>query len=111
MCNKCKKNICQKCKNNHDKTHNIIDYDNKNYICDKHNERYSLYCISCKKNLCIYCEEHNTHAKIYFFEEMPNIDELKIKNKNFKEKIDKLNDKLKEIINMFNKTIKKLEYY
>ena len=44
MCNKCKKNICQKCKNNHDKTHNIIDYDNKNYICDKHNERYSLYC-------------------------------------------------------------------
>ena len=112
ICYKCKKNICPKCKTNHDKTHNIINYDNKNYLCEKHNQLYNLYCIKCKKNICIYCEnEHNNHNIIYFKEEFQNIKELKRKSKELKEKIDKLKHNIKEIINLLNKTMKHIEYY
>jgi hypothetical protein len=34
ICNECKKNLCQLCRLKHDKTHNIIDYDEKFFICD-----------------------------------------------------------------------------
>ena len=58
-CNTCGFNLCPLCFNKHDKTHNIIDYEDKNYICPKHNNPYSSYCKSCKKNLCTTCEmEH-----------------------------------------------------
>ena len=55
-CNNCKKNLCPLCKEKHDKTHNIIDYEDKNYICTLHNYPYTLYCKSCELNLCITCE-------------------------------------------------------
>jgi len=35
-CNKCKMNICPICKSKHNKEHNIINYDEKNYICEMH---------------------------------------------------------------------------
>ena len=67
ICNKCEMNICPICILNHDKTHNIIDYDNKKYICDIHNESYISYCEKCKKNICKYCEnEHNNQELIFF---------------------------------------------
>ena len=42
ICNTCNKNICPLCKLNHDKSHIIINYEDKNYICDKHNEPFIL---------------------------------------------------------------------
>ena len=61
-CLNCKINVCPMCKSNHNKDHNIINYDDKNYICDKHNELFNSYCYDCQKNLCIFCEkEHNNH--------------------------------------------------
>ena len=48
-CNTCKKNLCPLCKNKHDKTHYIIDYEDKNYICPLHNYPYTIFCQSCKK--------------------------------------------------------------
>ena len=36
----CKKNLCQLCKVTHDKTHNIIDYDERLFICNLHYESY-----------------------------------------------------------------------
>jgi len=37
-CNKCKMNICPICKkNNKEHKHNIIDYNEKNYICEMYN--------------------------------------------------------------------------
>ena len=51
----CKKNICPLCKSNHDKTHKIIEYDERLYICDKHYENYNSYCEECKINLCTLC--------------------------------------------------------
>ena len=52
ICLNCIINLCPLCKLSHDKEHNIINYDNKNYICHKHNESYDKYC--CNKNICIY---------------------------------------------------------
>ena len=42
-CNSCKINLCPLCKLNHDKSHNIINYDLRDYICDIHNEKYISY--------------------------------------------------------------------
>ena len=38
ICGTCNKNICPLCKEKHNKEHKILDYDNKNYICNKHND-------------------------------------------------------------------------
>ena len=54
ICNECKFNLCPLCKFNHDKNHNIINYNDKNCICTKHNEKYIKYCKECKKNLCFF---------------------------------------------------------
>jgi len=65
ICNECKINLCPICKSNHDKSnklHNIINYDDKYYICNIHNKEYAFYCDDCKKDICMYCEnEHNNH--------------------------------------------------
>ena len=40
ICYTCNKNLCPVCKNNHIKEHKIINYDDKNYICGKHNQKF-----------------------------------------------------------------------
>ena len=46
----------------HDKNHNIINYNIKDYICFEHNEAYKYYCSECKKNICSKCEPtHESH--------------------------------------------------
>ena len=54
ICNSCKINICPLCKSKHDKNHNIINYDQKEYICEIHNENYVKYCDTCKNNICMF---------------------------------------------------------
>jgi hypothetical protein len=58
---------------------NIINYEQKNYICEKHNENYIKYCDECKKNICIMCvKEHKNHNNNILFEDiLPNNDEIK----------------------------------
>ena len=51
----CKEDICPTCKINHDKSHKIIKYDERNYICNIHNEIFICYCKTCKKNICMSC--------------------------------------------------------
>ena len=41
VCYECKMNLCPLCKSIHDKNHPIINYDNKNYICNKHNDTFN----------------------------------------------------------------------
>ena len=53
-CITCNKNICPLCKSIHDENHIIINYDNKNYICDQHNEAFNKYCEDCKENICFF---------------------------------------------------------
>ena len=62
FCFKCKMNLSPLCKLTHDKTHIITDYDNKKYICSKHNEIFFKYCEDCKIDLCLSCtNEHKNH--------------------------------------------------
>ena len=64
ICFDCKKNLCQLCKSLHDKSYNIIDYDDKFFTCDLHYESYYSYCDNCKKDLCVTCENEYERHKI-----------------------------------------------
>ena len=46
-CNNCKINICPICYSNHDKNHNMVNYDDKNFICEEYNKLYIAYCKGC----------------------------------------------------------------
>ena len=52
------------CQTKHDKLHQIMNYDEKYYICDRHNENYNSYCEDCKRNLCTLCERE--HKRVNF---------------------------------------------
>ena len=77
----CKIDLCPMCKSKHNKNHKIISYNDKEYICNIHNEKYNSYCKECKKNICMKCErEHNNHERINYGDILPkenNIKELK----------------------------------
>ena len=73
-CLTCNKNICLLCKNKHESNHNLINYDQKNYICQKHNGFFNKYCSQCKCNLCFLCdEEHIDHETILFNNIIPKV--------------------------------------
>ena len=103
ICFDCKKNLCQLCKSLHDKSHNIIDYDDKFFTCDLHYESFYSYCEDCKKDLCVSCEsEHGGHKILTYGSLLPNIKKLKEENNNFNTKIEKFKNDIKDIINKLN---------
>ena len=111
-CNICKINLCIKCKNMHDKNHKIIDYDNKYYYCEEHNDIYTSYCKNCNKNICILCErEHNNHEIISYGKIISKKEDLINKKNELRNEIDKMNNNIKEIINKLNKVIENFENY
>ena len=76
VCNSCKINLCPICKDKHDKNHNLVDYDLKNYICPRHNESYISFCKTCKINICFNCQlEHNMHDIILIGDILPDKNE------------------------------------
>jgi len=108
-CNKCKMNICPICKSKHNKEHNIINYDEKNYICEMHNELYSSYCNTCKKDMCIICEkEHNNQSSKRIFKFFKS-HEIKSYGKIIIDEVE-IKKKIKEIIDIFNNNIDKIIY-
>ena len=83
-CNQCNKNLCPYCKEKYlkeNEEHNIINYDDKNYLCNIHNEKYTSYCKDCNENICLYFKnEHKMHGIINFENILPNINNIKIMN-------------------------------
>jgi len=111
-CLTCNINLCPLCKTSHDKSHNIINYEQNNYICQKHNEIYVKYCYSCKKNICLVCEnEHKNHKNISYGDMIPNENENKEYLNKLRESINIFKKKIKEIINIFYKVIDNIELY
>jgi len=123
-CNNCKMNICPICKNKHNKGHNIISYNEKNYICELHNEFYTFYCNTCKKDMCIICEkEHNNqtskrifsyfiqHEIISYGKIIPEEEEIKKKIKELKEIINIFNNNIDEIINKLKNIKENMKIY
>ena len=69
------KNISPLCKSKHENKHIIVKYENRNIICNKHNEKYIKYCNECNKDICMECIiEHKNHKGIYYGEIIENID-------------------------------------
>ena len=101
-CITCNNNICLSCRENHNNNHIIINYEQRNLICDKHNDFYTKYCNDCNKNICINCErEHHNHNKLYYGDIIPennNENELKIYINKLKNEINEIIIKLKNII-------------
>ena len=111
ICNNCNKNLCILCKQNHDKNHKILNYDNKNYICKKHNNTFSKYCRSCDENICIFCkDDHINHNILELTELLLKKDDFEVL-KELKESIDKYKYKVKIIKETFDKMIDILDKY
>lgn len=105
-CNICQQNLCILCKDKHDKNHNLINYEDINYICKKHNEAFTFYCKSCKKNICISCEnEHSNHDIISFGKIIPNKDNIFNRLKEIRNILDLFNNDINNIINKLIKDI------
>ena len=113
FCNKCKMILCPLCKSQHDKlnkAHNAINYDFKNYTCEKHNELYNSYCKSCKNNICVKCQkEHLKHDIISFGTIFPDVDDLLNSLNDFRKIIDTFNNDINNIIDRFNKVKENIE--
>jgi len=106
ICLKCNIQLCPLCKSMHDQNHDIIIYDNKNYICSKHNENYTKYC--CNKNICIECEkEHKSPSSIYYGDLLPD----NFEKNNINEIIDLFKKEVINIINKLNDLLTILESY
>ena len=109
ICYECKMNLCPLCKSIHDKTHSIINYDNKNYICNKHKEAFVQYCNDCNMDICLSCyNEHKNHKIILYQEKLLDINILRNKMNEFENVINKLKTNLEGIINQLKKTIENM---
>ena len=112
ICSLCKINLCPTCIIKHEHKDNIIDYEQKNYICQNHNDNYNSFCKSCKVNICMHCEnEHKDHDILYFGKIIQDFNYVKNKAKELRKLIDNFNLSIKEIINLFNNVSENLEKY
>ena len=89
--------------------HTIINYDYINYICNKHKETFTRYCIDCKNNICMSCEnQHKNHNGV-------NLGVIISSDNNYlqelKENLEGLKEDIKEIINKMESIIINLETY
>ena len=110
----CDKNLCPLCNISHYNIHqNIINYEQKNYICSIHKESYISYCNSCKINMCIQCEiEHNRDHDIISFKNLVvNKGDIMKKMEEFNLSLNKFNDEAKNIIKMLNKIMDNFKIY
>lgn len=114
-CLTCTKNICSLCTLNHSKEHKIINYDEKNYICHKHNDKFISYCEECKINLCLLCNEHKVHKRILFTDIFPDKDNLMKRKEELKNNIERFIKEIdyfkKILVNILNDVSNKMNLY
>ena len=112
VCNTCNSNLCPLCKSKHNKEHNIIDYELKEYICKEHNEKYISFCNKCKKDLCFICENsHKNHEIRNYSQEIINKEELKDYIIDLKENIDFTSGMIISMLVKFKEIIDILKNY
>ena len=112
FCLICKKNLCPLCYSKHNKEnkkHIIIDYDEKYYYCFIHKRKHISCCNKCKMNLCQECELNHMNHKILNYKEfnLPDQYELNEELIKFKEKVYRLKDIIKQVLNEISEYIDK----
>ena len=112
-CYSCRQNICQLCKENHDKNHLLVDIENKNLRCNLHNkESFIKYCNQCKSNLCFSClEQHQGHDIILYETIKPDIKKVKDEFEKLRKTLDKFNENINQIKKCLNKVKENFEIY
>ena len=71
ICYECQKILCKDCISLHNKNnanHHLSTLDKIDVVCPIHKQKYSYYCVQCKKNLCDECMKNKTdkHQLIMF---------------------------------------------
>ena len=111
-CLNCDINICPLCKSNHDKGHNIIKYDEKNYLCNQHGVPFCGYCNNCKKNICSNCEDdYDNHDIVLYGKLLKDKNKVLEKNTLLRKDINTFINIIKEMINKLNMVVKNFEMY
>jgi len=112
-CLTCNNNLCVQCKEKHKKNHCIINYESKDFLCQKHHEFISNFCLTCKTNICSLCtKQHKEHNIMPINDiERNNIFETRDKLLEIKNEIKIFNNKLKEIIQKLNELIDAMNTY
>ena len=112
-CLTCKQNLCLLCQDKHDKEHSLIDYDQKNYICPNHYDKYTSYCNKCKINLCIDCEaEHKDKENIINYKDIiPPSESVRDTLKELKLCIDTFRNKINNLIKILKQIDENVEAY
>jgi len=111
-CLNCKQNLCPLCRMKHNRDHNIIEYEQKNFICPEHEDYYSLYCKTCKKNLCSGCQNEHTKCETESLDKLlPEEKDLENRMNELKNNINKLRDDIGKINNILNSFMENLNIY
>ena len=112
FCLTCKKNICPLCKEIHNKSHSIIDYEDRFYICEKHNSYYNSFSDNSKINLCMKCEKENHFKNIIYYKNiLPNLNNVKSRIIYINGTINKFIEKIKIYELILNKILKNLKLF
>ena len=121
ICLTCSKNLktsksyCKTCKLSHNKDHVSVNFDEKNYYCKSHLQKFIKYCFNCKKNICEKCEsDHQSHTIKRFTLMAPNEDELKeLKEslKNIGKIISEFKNVVDDLIYSLNGTLRLFQNY
>ena len=112
ICTTCEQNFCFKCKLEHNKSHDFINYEEKNYICKSHNRFYDTYCQTCKKNICIICySEHSEHEIKSYGYLIPKSSKLSEDLIDLSDTINNMKNQIDEIINKLNRVKTNIEIY
>ena len=102
-CCDCNFNLCPLCKSQHNNSHNIINYDKINFLCQKHGEPFTDYCKNCRRNMCFLCDgEHENHDIISLKKMMINKNDMLVKLEDLKNSVIILERNIDEIIGVLN---------
>ena len=109
LCYECQKIYCKDCFIFHNQkysNHHLISIDKIDYICPLHKSKYTQYCFDCKKNLCNECVKNKTDKH-----KLLNYKNIDLKNNELnvlKNNLEKENETLYKIRQIFNDTISTL---
>ena len=109
----CGINLCSICyKEHNEEGHYKIDFNDRNFYCLKHGQKFSKYCLDCNTNLCNKCEDsHNEHEIIKYNEIMPNQQDVKKSEEILEKHKTYLENFVVSIKETFQKMIEKVESY